>query len=168
METNKQGFVKRKKDILTEVFAWIGVILIFSGIVYGIFYVKGHKSKDAIITITPQRDSVIVYDSIKVTVTVYHPTKEQCDDSPFETADGSIIDPLHPKRWCGASRDIVNIIGYGSIINLNIPLAPILSGSYILHDTDNGKAVKHIDILVANPDVCNISGKWFGYILFEK
>lgn len=46
-----------------------------------------------------------------VTVTCYHPVKEQCDDSPLITADGSKID-LHKLKkgdikWCAISRDLL-------------------------------------------------------------
>jgi 3D (Asp-Asp-Asp) domain-containing protein len=105
-------------------------------------------------------------DSIKVRVTVYHPVAEQCDDTPLVTADGYKINPDKPKRVVGASRDIVYLIGYGNKITLSIPLAPYLNGDYILHDTDNGKQIRHIDILIFNPTVCRIEGSWVGYIVF--
>jgi 3D (Asp-Asp-Asp) domain-containing protein len=63
-----------------------------------------------------------------VTVTCYQPVKEQCDDNPLITADGSKID-LHKLKqgkikWCAISRDLlwlfpkdkpkrVHIHGYG-------------------------------------------------------
>lgn len=46
-----------------------------------------------------------------VTVTCYQPVKEQCDDNPLITADGSKID-LHKLKqgkikWCAISRDLL-------------------------------------------------------------
>ena len=99
-----------------------------------------------------------------VTVTVYHPTVAQCDNTPFVTADGSKIDSKHPQRWCGASRDIIKLVGYGAKINLRIPLAPYLNGIYTIHDTGKADQKMHIDLLISNPDVCNIRGAWKGVI----
>lgn len=46
-----------------------------------------------------------------VTLTYYHPVKEQCDDQPLITADGSKIDLSRLKkgeiRWCAISRDLL-------------------------------------------------------------
>lgn len=46
-----------------------------------------------------------------VRLTVYHPVKEQCDDDPLTTADGSRIDLRKLKqgkvRWCAVSRDLL-------------------------------------------------------------
>lgn len=46
-----------------------------------------------------------------VTITCYHPTKEQCDENPLITADGSKIDLQKLKKgkikWCAISRDLL-------------------------------------------------------------
>lgn len=46
-----------------------------------------------------------------VTVTCYQPVKEQCDDNPLVTADGSKINLRHLKsgkiKWCAISRDLL-------------------------------------------------------------
>lgn len=46
-----------------------------------------------------------------VTVTCYHPVKEQCDSDPLTTADGSKIDLKKLKngeiKWCAISRNLL-------------------------------------------------------------
>ena len=61
-----------------------------------------------------------------VTITVYNPTVKQCDDTPLVTADNTIINPLHPKRMVGLSRDLLNKYKYNTCICLTIPEAPYL------------------------------------------
>lgn len=157
---NKRNNRKDRHKVICAVFflVLLGIVLISYILCY-----NESKSPEKVILMK----TTIKYDSIPVYVTIYRPTVQECDNQPFETADGSIINPNKPQRWCGASRDIVNIIGYGNKITIHIPLAPILSGEYWLHDTDNGRSVRHIDILVANPDVCCIRGKWQGYIIYN-
>lgn len=136
--------------LLVNFFVWINVP-------FGENLVYIHAKKDS-----------LAYDSIKVTVTVYHAVEEQCDDTPLITADGYNINVNKPERVIGASRDIVAMTGYGNKLYLKIPDAPYLDGEYTLHDTDNGKLTRHIDILIFNPNVCRIEGKWTGYILTPK
>lgn len=104
---------------------------------------------------------------IPVTITVYHPTAAQCDNTPFTTADGSKINPKRPQRWCGVSRDLLKYFRYGSEINLVIPLAPYLSGLWEIHDTGKADQKRHVDLLISNPDVCSINGKWKGFIIWH-
>lgn len=167
---NNSGFVKRKKDIGVEIIAWILAIDFFAVIIFGIFWIRQYQCEHKNIPQTniAVKSDTVSYDSVWVTVSIYNPTVGQCDSTPLICADGSIIDPLHPQRWVGASRDIVDIVGYGNTINLKIPQAPYFSGVWELHDTDNGKLKQHIDILISNPDVCYVRGKWYGYILYFK
>jgi hypothetical protein len=111
-----------------------------------------------------------VCDSIKVTVTVFNPTVEQCGKGKlaYTCADGSIINPKNPQRWCGASRELVQLIGYGNNITLHIPQAPYLNGEWKLHTTSKKSLRSHVDLLISNPTVCNVRGKWTGYIIFFK
>jgi hypothetical protein len=43
--------------------------------------------------------------------TTYYCNVSQCDNYPFTTADGSVIDPIKLKnkeiRWCALSRDLI-------------------------------------------------------------
>ena len=43
--------------------------------------------------------------------TTYYCNESQCDNDPFTTADGSVIDPVKLKnkqiRWCALSRDLI-------------------------------------------------------------
>ena len=89
------------------------LVLYFAGVIK---IHQAEKQKTIIFTDTVKLDSVS-YDSFKISVTVYNPVESQCDSDPLQTADGSIIDPLHPQRWCGASRDIIESFGYGKKIN---------------------------------------------------
>lgn len=169
-ETNNNGFVKRpNNNILIEIAAWgfLGLIVVFILVCTGVVRLRQEHKTTPQTNIAVKSDTV-AYDSVLVSVSVYNPTIGQCDSTPLICADGSIIDPLHPKRWVGASRDIVDIVGYGNTINLKIPQAPYFDGEWFLHDTDNGKLTKHIDILISNPDVCYVRGKWDGYILYFK
>lgn len=103
--------------------------------------------------------------TMPVTITVYNATVGQCDNTPFGTADGSVIRPKHPQRWCGLSRDLLKLFPYGSKINIRIPLAPYLDGEWIVHDTGKRSSRNHVDLLISNPDVCYIRGKWEGEIV---
>ncbi len=102
---------------------------------------------------------------IPVQVTVYNPTAQQCDATPLITADGTVIDPLNPERSVAVSAGVLNMFSYGDSILLSIPDAPYLNGYYEIHDTMGAKDIPVIDILVANPTVCNIEGSWKGYIV---
>lgn len=51
------------------------------------------------------------YITSHVTLTCYRPIKEECDDSPLVTSDGSTINLGHLKsgniKWCAVSRDLL-------------------------------------------------------------
>ena len=104
-------------------------------------------------------------EKMPVTITVYNATVGQCDNTPFGTADGSVIRPQHPQRWCGVSRDLLKQFPYGTKICLDIPDAPYLSGEWTVHDTGKRSSRNHVDLLISNPDVCYIRGKWKGFIV---
>ena len=87
-----------------------------------------------------------------VTVTCYQPVKEQCDDNPLITADGSKIDLNKLKqgkiKWCAISRDLlwlfpkdkpkkVYIHGYGT---------------YEVRDVMNKRFNHRVDILLHPSD----------------
>ena len=94
-------------------------------------------------------------------ITVYHPTIAQTDNSPYQTADGSIIDPKNPQRWVAVSRKLLKEFPYGSKLYIECSSAPIINGEYTVHDTGCSSGV---DILIANPDVCRLEGCWKGTI----
>ena len=101
---------------------------------------------------------------IPVTITVYNPTPGQTDSFPFQTADGSIINPNKPQRWCAVSQDLLKLFHYGQLCWIDIPKAPYLNGIYEIHDTGNKRIKNHVDLLISNPTVCNVKGMWKGSI----
>lgn len=89
----------------------------------------------------------------KVIVTVYNPVVEQCDSTPYITADNSEIDMAKLKqeklRWVAVSRDLLKSgkVKYGEKVKINCKEDPSLSGVYTIHDTMHPRWKKHIDIL---------------------
>lgn len=90
-----------------------------------------------------------------VTATVYNPVKEQTDDSPLATADGSKIDlkKLKKKRikWIAVSRDLLKDYEYGAKVKITSEY-PSINGTYEVHDTMNKRFSNRIDILSAEKD----------------
>jgi hypothetical protein len=124
-------------------------------------------------------DSILyTYDSLEVDFTVFNPTEKQCGKGAYQytCADGSIINPKCPQRWFGRSRDLAPLIKYGQSYTFHIPQAPYLNGEWIARTTGKDsimvkgkkvRVVRHIDLLIANPTVCNIQGKWKGFIIIK-
>lgn len=86
-----------------------------------------------------------------VTITCYHPVKEQCDDNPLITADGSKID-LHKLKkgdikWCAISRDLL------WLFPKNKPKRVYIEGHgyYEVRDVMNKRFNHRLDIL-QHPD----------------
>ena len=92
--------------------------------------------------------------SYKVTVTTYNPTKEQCDNTPNITADGTRIKPWRATdyRFVALSRDLLSRWGgpfeYGDYIV--IEGTDGWDGIYQVRDTMNPKWVNRVDILTTN------------------
>ena len=86
-----------------------------------------------------------------VTVTMYHPTRQQTDSTPNITADGTKINiwKASKYRYVAVSRDLLSRWGgplnYGDWIV--IEGAGKNSGVYQVRDTMNPKWVKRVDIL---------------------
>ena len=86
-----------------------------------------------------------------VTLTMYHPTEEQCDDTPNQTADGTKINIWKASnyRYVAVSRDLLSRWGgpleYGDWIV--IEGAGKNSGVYQVRDTMNPKWTKRVDVL---------------------
>lgn len=83
----------------------------------------------------------------KVTITMYQPTTEQCDDSPLTTADGSKIDPnkASEQKMVALSRDLLAKFKYGDLIE--IKGAGKKDGIYRVSDTMAKRIRKTVDIL---------------------
>ena len=92
--------------------------------------------------------------SYKVTVTTYNPTREQCDNTPNITADGTTIKPWRATdyRFVALSRDLISRWGgpfeYGDYIV--IEGTGKWDGIYQVRDTMNPKWTNRVDILTTN------------------
>ena len=92
--------------------------------------------------------------SYNVTVTTYNPTAEQCDNTPNQTADGTIIDIKRASeyRYVALSRDLLSRWGgpfeYGDYII--IEGTDDRDGVYQVRDTMNPKWTNRVDILTTN------------------
>ena len=92
--------------------------------------------------------------SYKVTVTTYNPTKEQCDNTPNITADGTRIKPWRATdyRYVALSRELLDRWGgpfnYGDYIV--IEGTDGWDGIYQVRDTMNPKWTNRVDILTTN------------------
>ena len=91
------------------------------------------------------------FEHFKVTVTMYNPTREQCDTTPNITADGTKINPKKASsyRYVALSRDLLSRWGgpfeYGDFVV--IEGTGKYDGVYEVKDTMNPKWVKRVDIL---------------------
>ncbi len=92
--------------------------------------------------------------SYKVTVTTYNPTREQCDDTPNITADGTKIKPHRATqyRYVALSRDLLarwdGPFDYGDYVV--IEGTGSWDGIYQVRDTMNPKWTNRVDILTTN------------------
>lgn len=96
-----------------------------------------------------------------ITVTTYFPVPEQCDSSPFYTADGSFIDSTS-KRWCAVSQDILEDYSYGDTISIWIG-DPKYDGKYVIHDCMHARIKNCVDILIGPGDK-RTDGLWKGIL----
>ena len=83
----------------------------------------------------------------KVTITMYNPTENQCDDSPLITADGSKIDPnkASEQKMVALSRDLLVKFKYGDLVE--IKGAGKKDGIYRVSDTMAKRMKRTVDIL---------------------
>ena len=92
--------------------------------------------------------------SYKVTVTTYNPTRQQCDDTPNITADGTKINPRKATqyRYVALSRDLLSRWGgpfeYGDYIVIEGTNGR--DGIYQVRDTMNPRWTNRVDILTTN------------------
>lgn len=120
-----------------------------------------------------------VYDNIWGTI--YHAVKEQCDDTPTITGDGSRINPYRASehRWIAISQEMLNCeyrqtlvddtmlfrgkISYGDTIWIQSPHSEI-NGWWIVRDTKNKRYKNSIDFLqtVGDGNLYNNDKMWSG------
>ena len=108
--------------------------------------------------------------SYKVTVTTYNPTKEQCDNTPNITADGTRIKPWRATdyRYVALSRDLLSRWGgpfeYGDYIVIEGTEEGDWDGIYQVRDTMNPKWVKRVDILTTDSKFKYTDVKMYKYV----
>lgn len=101
--------------------------------------------------------------------TTYYCEESQCDNDPFTTADGSVIDVDKLKRnklrWCALSRDLIwdehrqgiydkgfrGLYEFGDTIFILSKSNPQISGMWVVHDVMNERYLNSIDFLI-HPD----------------
>ena len=94
--------------------------------------------------------------AFNVTVTTYNPTRQQCDDTPNITADGTKIKPWKATdyRYVALSRDLIARWGgpfeYGDYIVIEGTDGGKWDGIYQVRDTMNPKWTNRVDILTTN------------------
>ena len=96
-----------------------------------------------------------------VTITMYNPLAGQTDDTPNQTADGTIIDPKRASeyRYVALSRDLIARWGgpfnYGDYVMLKGTGG--YDGVYQVKDTMSPKFINRVDILRTG------GSKWFKF-----
>lgn len=104
----------------------------------------------------------------KVTVTVYNPTKGQCDSKPLITASLDVIPLKKLKagklRWLGLSRDLLKKYPIKSRIFLWIEPGHPFNGVWYVADKMNARFTNYVDILTYS----QTTGKWTGKIRHLK
>ena len=96
-----------------------------------------------------------------VTITMYNPLEGQTDDTPNQTADGTIIDPKRASeyRYVALSRDLIARWGgpfnYGDYVM--IKGTDGYDGVYQVKDTMSPKFINRVDILRTG------GSKWFKF-----
>lgn len=90
--------------------------------------------------------------TIHVKLTYYHPTVNECGNSPLITADGSRIDLKKLKdgkiRWCAISRDLLPLFPPGKPKRIWIEGY----GVYEVHDVTGKRIRRTVDILLHPTD----------------
>ena len=102
-------------------------------------------------TLLEQMDSMpdVIFQEIKATM--YHPVKEQCDNDPLITADGSRIDPYKVSgwNWIAVSQHMLTRNGgplnYGDTVY--IFGTEHKDGMYVIKDCMNKRKTNQIDFL---------------------
>jgi hypothetical protein len=98
--------------------------------------------------------------------TTYYCNVGQCDNDPFTTADGSVINPVKLRnqkiRWCALSRDLIwdeyrqgihaegfrGLFEFGDTILVYSKTCPQINGKWVIHDTMNERYTNSIDFLI--------------------
>lgn len=142
---------------------------------FAIGLVTGIKSVSCVCTEEQLANQIIIEDLFYCDMisldraTTYQPTKEQCDDNPYKTADGSIINPDKYQKWVALSRDLIcdperrelfpndslhwrGDFHFGDTIEIYSEKNPNLNGPWVVHDVMSSKYKMSIDFLLAPED----------------
>ena len=88
---------------------------------------------------------------IEVTVTIYYPVEEQCDDSPNILADGTKIniEKAGSYRYCALSRDLLSRWGGSFDYGQKIVLKGVknFEGEWVVRDTMHPRWKNRVDLL---------------------
>ena len=90
---------------------------------------------------------------LTVTLTCYHAVAGQCNEDSLITASGAVIcstDSAYTHRYCAVSRDLLEELPYGTIIEVSGCSIDEYNGEWIIQDTMNKRYENYIDLLV-NP-----------------
>jgi 3D (Asp-Asp-Asp) domain-containing protein len=125
--------------------------LIVFGCIYSLKTITITTPAKKVAEIKPKPHKKKHSDTIVVTATMYNAVKKQCDSNPFETANGSIINPKKASehKWIAMSRDLLKRwkgkFNYGDKVKLIG--AKYKDGVYTIVDCMNKRFTKKIDIL---------------------
>ena len=133
------------KSISWVLFGILFLCAIMSTGVYIRDYLDEDRRQQEIDSLLKVSEDNIGFDTldIKVKVTSYQPTIEQCDSTPFVTANGSHIKDYSYGLWCAVSKDL-----FYDKINFNDTIYLLLDSSVrVLIVKDIVQGSKHVDIL---------------------
>ena len=92
------------------------------------------------------------------TITVYNPTKKQCDEDPLITASQDTIDIKNfPNNYIALSRDLIDSGEFKYGDSILVFLKDSLPKVFVVKDTKNKRYQNHGDILHRNKQY----GMWF-------
>lgn len=90
-----------------------------------------------------------------LTMTCYHAVPSQCNDDCLTTASGAKIESTetaYSHRYIALSRDLLELIPYGSEVTIEGCSIEEYNGTWICADTMNKRYTETCDILI-NPDM---------------
>jgi hypothetical protein len=139
---------------------------------YGLQQVYSVPQQEVVIVKTKKvtKKVIVKHDTLHLKRgTRYNATVAQCDESPFKTADGSLIVPSKVKngkqRWVALSRDLIldqyrdnlysneahwkGYFKFGDTISVESKAHPFINGEWIVHDCMSSRYTNSIDFLTA-------------------
>lgn len=107
--------------------------------------------------------------SYSVNVTIYNPTKKQCDNTPDITSDGTIVSKnINQLRYIAISQSMLEqnggTLNYGDTITL-LSNNSNISGDWFIHDCLHKRYKRTIDLL---QDTQGLKGYWKNVLLIKK